>query len=965
MKVGRFTLLQELASGASGTVWTARHDSGHPAAVKLLKEASLAARFELELQAISGLHHPNIVQVFDAGTTRDQAWLAMELLTGGPLHLRVPGAWPERRRVLQELLEGLAHAHAAGLVHLDVKPPNLLIDRQGRVKLADFGVASRIGLSPERVLGTPAFMAPEQLTRGARLGPWTDLYAVGMLAWWLATDSLPWTHADAGALMRAQRFEELPDFRARGEVPREVEGWVRALLDKRAERRPQHALEALRALPGACPAPRGWASRTSSRPGAGLVALRETPFAGRGREREHVRQQLLLARDESTVRALVVTGPAGVGKSRLARWSLHRAREQALAEGLSVAGDQLAQALAGAQRRRAAGSDEELSADLPPARLLEKLASWARGPLLLHLDDPGPEQVLLAEALLDLGTAPALLVLTLRSERLATRARLAELVDRLTSRDRCRRMDLEPLDEPAQLELARSLLDMDEGSLVALARRSAGNPLVLEQLVTQALAGGQLEPGPWGHRLRAGAALELPEDLRAGWARRVAEMPLPWRQALLVAALLGNEVDRRAWHRACAELGLQPDPELLRALERWALAQRCATGWRFTHGLLRESLCSLPDEQSARGLHEACAVALGELDGSADRRARHLVAAGHHQAALPLLEQAIREAGEAAGPRRELVALLRTASEALGRSDEVTRVLLDLHDLRVLLVEGREDLALPRIRGLIPRARAAGMAPAVIELTIQAGRASLDAGKPDLAREQLHRAVDRASRQAPQLLGWAAHQAAWAECVMGDPGEALQLVSEALEAGTRPVLVAHLRAVAGYAHAMAGRPETGRRELAEARRTMEELGPEQELVRMDTHRVLIDAVSGRRQPALERARSLLDRCRIGRLRQHLLAAVLCLELEDGPRPGQIALAQRLARSRWQTYDVRLQASGALLALDRAEQEDLELLDRGCATVLDPLLLLALSAGSSAAARTWPPALAERLEAARD
>ncbi len=179
MKVGRFTLLQELASGASGTVWTARHDSGHPAAVKLLKEASLAARFELELQAISGLHHPNIVQVFDAGTTRDQAWLAMELLTGGPLHLRVPGAWPERRRVLQELLEGLAHAHAAGLVHLDVKPPNLLIDRQGRVKLADFGVASRIGLSPERVLGTPAFMAPEQLTRGARLGPWTDLYAVG------------------------------------------------------------------------------------------------------------------------------------------------------------------------------------------------------------------------------------------------------------------------------------------------------------------------------------------------------------------------------------------------------------------------------------------------------------------------------------------------------------------------------------------------------------------------------------------------------------------------------------------------------------------------------------------------------------------------------------------------------------------------------------------------------------------
>lgn len=179
----------ELGRGGMGRVFRARHDAlERSVAVKLLPaehsaDTEFRARFGREARVLASLDHPHIVRVFDFGTTeKDEPYLVMELAPGGSIAERLP--LPMRRAigVALELCGALAHAHAHGVVHRDIKPANVLIDAKGRAKLTDFGIA-RLFDAPEdsltgtsRVLGTPAYMAPEAL-RGARPDPRLDVVA--------------------------------------------------------------------------------------------------------------------------------------------------------------------------------------------------------------------------------------------------------------------------------------------------------------------------------------------------------------------------------------------------------------------------------------------------------------------------------------------------------------------------------------------------------------------------------------------------------------------------------------------------------------------------------------------------------------------------------------------------------------------------------------------------------------------
>lgn len=215
--LGAFTLDSVLGGGGSGIVWRGRHRRLElPVAAKVL--APRASRYALhalknEVQAVARLQHPHVIAVLDTGVVDEAAalasqgrtrplvqgspWMVVELARGGDLHrLAPPCSWAVISDVLRTLLSALAHAHARGVIHRDLKPQNVLLctdeDERPGLKLTDFGIALTDAGEEDVGGGTPLFMAPEQFDIPiVDAGPWTDLYALGCLATWLATGSPP------------------------------------------------------------------------------------------------------------------------------------------------------------------------------------------------------------------------------------------------------------------------------------------------------------------------------------------------------------------------------------------------------------------------------------------------------------------------------------------------------------------------------------------------------------------------------------------------------------------------------------------------------------------------------------------------------------------------------------------------------------------------------------------------------
>lgn len=274
-QVGRFELLEPLGRGAVGAVWRARglSEGELEVAVKVMDpdQRQLRSReraFLAEARAIAALDHPGVVAVHEfgllteaeaeeLGLAPDSPWLAMELLPGGTLEARPPSSWHALYRVLLDLLGALAHAHARGVVHRDLKAENILYDATGAIRLVDFGmVLDRAQALAERPLagGTPAYMAPEQFSLDWRQqGPWTDLYAVGVLGWWGATGAWPLLGSSVADWKRVHASASVPAFRPRWPCPPGFEAWLRRLLEKRVQQRPRDAAlcrHALRQLAG-------------------------------------------------------------------------------------------------------------------------------------------------------------------------------------------------------------------------------------------------------------------------------------------------------------------------------------------------------------------------------------------------------------------------------------------------------------------------------------------------------------------------------------------------------------------------------------------------------------------------------------------------------------------------------------------------------------------------------------------
>ncbi len=274
--LGPFVLERPIGSGGMGEVWRAVHrEEQVPVAIKVIgqhwaRQPSYRRAFAREVRAVAGLLHPGVVAVFDQGIVgeaaarasghalaADSPYLVMEYLPRGSLE-GLLGAldWPLVQVLTRGILGALAHAHARGVVHCDLKPGNVLLSgiTEVAIKLTDFGVAHALvsieepgesGSEQPQSGGTPAYMAPEQLLgRWRDYGPWTDLYALGCMLWELCCGVPPFAAPDLIRLAGLHLHEPPGLFRPLFSVPPGLEGWLRGLLAKRPQARPGCAADA-------------------------------------------------------------------------------------------------------------------------------------------------------------------------------------------------------------------------------------------------------------------------------------------------------------------------------------------------------------------------------------------------------------------------------------------------------------------------------------------------------------------------------------------------------------------------------------------------------------------------------------------------------------------------------------------------------------------------------------------------
>lgn len=255
-----------LAHGGQATVHRAHHVSlGRTAAIKLYHphvwaDPAFRVRFRRECEALVALEHPNAIPVLDAGGSEGAGWLVMHLAEGGSLADRLaagPLRADEAVAILRQVAAALDAAHAAGRLHRDVKPGNVLLEPDGHAWLADFGVARPVGTTTTvtgQLVGTAAYMAPEVIG-GERVRPPADVYAFACMAFEVLTGTRPFPDAEVGAVLFAHLERPAPRARSlRPDLPVSVDRVLAAGLAKDPRDRPRTATALVdglvRALPG-------------------------------------------------------------------------------------------------------------------------------------------------------------------------------------------------------------------------------------------------------------------------------------------------------------------------------------------------------------------------------------------------------------------------------------------------------------------------------------------------------------------------------------------------------------------------------------------------------------------------------------------------------------------------------------------------------------------------------------------
>jgi Protein kinase domain len=259
-KLGRYEIVREVGRGGMAVVYLARQtDLDRVVALKELAafhaaDPAFAERFVRESRIAGSLSHPNIVTVHDYLEFEGTPYIAMEYLERGSLRPLVGRlTLAQTAGVLEGILAGLAHAETRGVVHRDLKPENVMVTAEGAVKIADFGIAKAVNQVAQShvlsvsgaALGTPAYMAPEQ-AMAAGIGPWTDLYSTGVVAYELLLGRVPFDHGDTPVAVLLQVVNEPipPPREINPDLDPSLAAWLERMLAKEPADRPPGAAAA-------------------------------------------------------------------------------------------------------------------------------------------------------------------------------------------------------------------------------------------------------------------------------------------------------------------------------------------------------------------------------------------------------------------------------------------------------------------------------------------------------------------------------------------------------------------------------------------------------------------------------------------------------------------------------------------------------------------------------------------------
>jgi predicted ATPase/serine/threonine protein kinase len=335
--LGPYQIETLLGAGGMGEVYRA-HDArlGRSVAIKILPaefstDQDRLRRFEREARSASALNHPNIVTIYDLGRDGATHYIAMELIEGQTLRaLLLAGRLPVRKvlEIAAQVAEGLAKAHEADLAHRDLKPENLMVSQDGFIKILDFGLAkhtppnvelsatrptSELQTRPGGILGTVQYMSPEQ-ARGDRLDFRSDQFSFGLVLYEMVSGKRAFKRNTAAETMTAILREQTEPVAVQNpDVPAPLCWAIERCLEKDPDKRYVSTRDLARELA----AIRDRFSEKSARPIEGRpsnIPVQRTPFVGQQKEVAAARELLL----RPDLRLLTVTGPGGIGKTRLA-----------------------------------------------------------------------------------------------------------------------------------------------------------------------------------------------------------------------------------------------------------------------------------------------------------------------------------------------------------------------------------------------------------------------------------------------------------------------------------------------------------------------------------------------------------------------------------------------------------------------------------------------------------------------
>jgi hypothetical protein len=801
----RFQVLRRLGEGGFGAVFEVLDvDRDARVALKLLRRFAPEElyRFKNEFRALADVAHRNLVPLYELSVEGDRSFFTMELVEGGTDVLAFVRPTSEGfdearvRSALLQVVEGLTALHAAGKMHRDIKASNVLVTRDGRVVIVDFGLVVRLSTSGEAsravVMGTPEYLAPELLRGHAASAP-SDWYGVGVLLYEALTGQPPFTGTLHDVLTRKMIHDPPAPSAISPGVPPDLDALCMELLSRAPEQRPRG--EALLARLGGEQAARS--------------VRRERPFIGRAAERAALAALIDVPREKRAAVVALVGGPSGIGKSALigrVLADLERRAPGALIlagrcyeqesvpykalDGVIDALSRFLKPLFPHQMAALMPDDTQVLARLFPVlkqvdafdgtplrpipprdaqelrrralkalrELLARVA--AQRPLVLVIDDlqwgDRDSGSLLVELLAPPSPPQLALIAAFRDDEVDTSECLRSLLPALASMVgqalRVERVTVGALTDPEARELCRRLLPPeragDEELCTAVAREAGGRPFFVQELAEH----------PWERDAR-GAEQGAPVSLDALLSARAEALPEAARRLLEVIAVAGRPVDRSAAEQA-ANLG-DLGPTAYNQLRNARLIRRLHAEGRDDveayHDRIREAVAAgVPEERRAASLRRLAELLEGTGRADAETLAAYYAEGGERGRAVTQMLLAAEAAAStlafdrAAHLYRRTLDLRFPAAEAPAGGEDGADAPEETRRLRELLGDalasaGRGTEA---AEALIIAAEGAPRSPA-FALRRRAAEQLLAAGRVDEGMATLRRCLAEADVRVP------------------------------------------------------------------------------------------------------------------------------------------------------------------------------------------------------------------------